>query len=442
MIFSSKKTPSQESQYVPNRLGMPRNSTIHNVSEFFVYGSRRGDDDNPERILQVFQAHRGKLLSASIYPGNDPTSEFVVDCVVDTSKIDCQVDDLLILIRKYRFVKRAEKMKMSGRTFSSYLFPLLVANSRRAVILDADSLLAVENSLKSLDESQAKAVQSMLFEQGRTQGHRITEDLKSDAVPKEKQVEYMTEAVKAYLRASGWGIFGSNLDRDIYQVNITEPPFIETNGSYYAGGSYLKGLVAGLLESKSDTGVRLAVTHESYSKEKKILSLYFAKEALVNASVPVKSPESEELQLKETTESILAEGELEDELMGSKPITITGVNHTVVSSAATPPPSKSEQDLGDFNIVRNILNVAKAGALRVTLMNSAKITLSEANNYIQNLMKADLIEAKRVSGTDSFTYQTTPKGLDYLDVHEKLSRMLEEDYPDTRLLRNSEIRTK
>ena len=57
-------------------------------------------------------------------------------------------------------------------------------------------------------------------------------------------------------------------------------------------------------------------------------------------------------------------------------------------------------------------------------------------------MKADLLEARRVSGSDSFTYQTTPKGLDYLDVHEKLSRMLEEDYPDTRILRSAEIRTK
>jgi len=440
LIFNSKPKPSQESQYVPNRLGMPRNSTIHNVSEFFVCGSRRGEDDTPERILQIFQVHKAKILSATIHPGNDPANDFVVNCVVDTSKIDCQVDDLLILIRKYRFVKRAEKIKMNGRTFSSYLFPLLVSNNRRAVILDAESLLAVENSLKSLEEPQRKAVQSMLFEQGRNQGHQITEDLKSDAVPMEKQDDYMTEAVKAYLRASGWGIFGSNLDRDIYQVNITEPPVIETNGSYHAGGSYLIGLIAGLLESKSDTGVRLAVTHESYSKEKKILSLYFAKETIVEANA-AKALESEELRLKETTDSIVAEGELEDDLMGSRPITITGVNHTVVSSAAIPQPSKSESDLGDFNIVRNILTVAKTGAMRVTLMNSSKITLAEANNYIQNLMKADLIEARRVSGSESFTYQTTPKGLDYLDVHEKLSRMLEEDYPDTRILRG-EVRTK
>ncbi len=197
---------------------------------------------------------------------------------------------------------------MSGRTFSSFLFPLLVSNSRRAVILDADSLLAMEISLTIIDGSQAKSVQSILFEQGRTQGHKITEDLKSDAVPKEKQNEYMTEAIKAYMRASGWGIFGSNLDRDVYQVNVTEPPFIETKGSYYAGGIYLKGLIAGLLESKSDTGFRLAVNHESYSKEKKILSLYFAKESAVSESVSAKAVESEEMQLRETNEAILAEG--------------------------------------------------------------------------------------------------------------------------------------
>ncbi len=442
MLFSSKaKVAVAESQYVPNRLGLPRNSTIRNVSEFFIYGSKRGEDDCPERILQIFQVHHAKLISASVFPGNEPTSEFVLDCVLDTAKMDCQMDDLLILIRKLRFIKRAEKIKMSGRTFSNYLFPLLVSNNRRAVILDAETLLAVESSLKSLDEDQAKAVKSMLFEQGRAQGHRITEDLTSDAIPAEKQQEYMTEAIKGYLRASGWGIFGSNLDRDIYQVNINEPAAIETNGSYFAGGSYLNGLIAGLLESKAGNNVRLAVTHESYSKEKKILSLYFAKESVVESAMSAaKAEEAEAEETRETTDSILAQGELEDELEDGKPVTITGSSHTVVTTNTVTPPSS--KDLGDFNVVKAVLNTAKTGALRVTLMNAAKITLSEANQYIQNLMKADLIEARRVPGSDSFTYQTTSKGLDYLDVHEKLSHMLDEDYPDTRILRDAEIRSK
>lgn len=442
MLFSSKpKVTTPESQYVPTHLGLPRNSTISHVSEFLILGTRRGDEDSPERILQIFQVHRAKLMSASVFPGNDPTNEFVLQCVLDTSKIDCQPDDLLILMRKLRFVKRAEKMKMSGKTFSNYLFPLLVANNKRAVILDSDTLLAVESSLKSLPEAQAKAVQTLLFEQGRAHGRTVTEDLKSDAIPAEKQSEYMTEAVKGYLRASGWGIFGSNLDRDIYQVNVNEPPSIETNGGYFAGGSYLEGLIAGLLESKSASGTRLAVTHESYNKEKKILSLYFAKESVVNsAKTAAAAQEKEASEIKEATESILAEGELQDELTNSRPITITAQNRTVVSSDVTPSP-KSQQDLGDFNVVKTILNVARTGALRVTLMNAAKITLSEANSYIQNLMKADLLEARRVPGSDSFTYQTTSKGLDYLDVHEKLSHMLDEDYPDTRILRGAEIQS-
>jgi predicted transcriptional regulator len=436
MLFGTKKPVIPESQYVPNRVGLPRNSTIRNVSEFFVYGIRRGEDDTPERILQVFQVHHAKLISASVFPGNEPTSEFVLQCVLDTSKLDCQVDDLLILIRKQRFVKRAEKIRMSGRTFSNYLFPLLVANNRRAVILDAESLLAVESSLKSLDQDQAKAVRDMLFEQGRAQGHRVIEDLKSDAIPADKQVEYMTEAVKGYLRASGWGVFGSNLDRDIYQVNINEPPFVETNGGYFAGGSYLEGLIAGLLESRADKNVRLAISHEGYSKEKKILSVYFAKESIVNSAKSAEQAHvAEEQEVRQATQSILEQGELEDDL--SKPITITGSNHVVVTTESAPVPaaSKTEKDLGDFNVVKVILNTCRTGALRVTIMNAAKITLSEANTFIQNLMKADLIEARRVSGSDSFTYQTTSKGLDYLDVHEKLAHMLEEDYPDTRMLR-------
>ncbi len=61
MLFGPKKPVTPESQYVANRLGLPRNSTIRNVSEFFVYGTRRSEDDSPERILQLFQTHHAKL---------------------------------------------------------------------------------------------------------------------------------------------------------------------------------------------------------------------------------------------------------------------------------------------------------------------------------------------------------------------------------------------
>ncbi|MDA4129825.1 MAG: hypothetical protein OK457_03550, partial [Thaumarchaeota archaeon] len=96
-----------------------------------------------------------------------------------------------------------------------------------------------------------------------------------------------------------------------------------------------------------------------------------------------------------------------------------------------------DSDLGNLDVVRKILTVSKPGALKVTLMNSAKLTLSEARDYIQKLINSDLLEVKRVTGTDTIIYQTTPKGTDYLDVHERLSSMLEQDFPDTRVLRNA-----
>ena len=96
---------------------------------------------------------------------------------------------------------------------------------------------------------------------------------------------------------------------------------------------------------------------------------------------------------------------------------------------------KEDSDLGNLEIVRKILTVSKPGALKVTLMHSTKLTLSEAKEYIQKMMNADLLEVKRVSGTDTIIYQTTSKGIEYLDVHEKLSNMLAQDFPDTRIIR-------
>src|ERR1700719_2387601 len=97
LLFSSK--PKQEiivneSQYVTNRFGLPRNSSLTSVSEFFVYLVKRNDEDTPEKILQLFQSHNGRLISASIYPGNEPKTDSVIDCILDTSRMDCQPDDL------------------------------------------------------------------------------------------------------------------------------------------------------------------------------------------------------------------------------------------------------------------------------------------------------------------------------------------------------------
>jgi predicted transcriptional regulator len=435
LLFSSKpKVESIESQYVPYHLGLPKSSTLTNVHEFFVYGTKKGEEDVPERVLQVFQSHRARLISASIYPGKEPSTEFVVDCVLDTSKIDCQLDDLLILVRKLKFVKRAEKLKMSGKIFSNYQFPLVATGTRRAVIFDAEGLLAIENSGIKQDPDVAKKIASILYEQGRTQGILVAKDLSNNDIPAEKQNEFKTEAAKSYLRACGWGIFGYNLDRDIFSVSVTEPPVSSLDGAMLAGGSYLTGLIAGLLESLTNAGVRLGVTHESYNKDKNILTLYYAKESLAIDSAPTRASESAEFQMDESGDTPALEGEITEDL-NSEGIETTGMTGQTPVSGHLRDPRKAYGELGDLNIVCKILTVSKPGALKVTLMHSSKLTLSEAKDFIQKLINADLLEVKRVSGTDTIIYQTTSKGIDYLDVHERLSNILEQDFPDTRILR-------
>ncbi|MDA4131464.1 MAG: hypothetical protein OK457_11895, partial [Thaumarchaeota archaeon] len=415
---------------------MPKNSTLSGVIEFFVYGVKRGSDDVPEKVLQIFQAHNARLLSASIYPGNEPKTDFVVDCILDISNIDCQTDDLLILVRKLKFVKRAEKVKMSGRLFSNYQFPLVASGNKRALIVDAESFLAFESTFVNQDPSFGKLVSAKLFELGRVNGTAASTEFSGNDVPLVKRDEYMIEAAKSFLRASGWGVIGSNMEREITTVNVAEPPVILTQQGTFAGGSYLKGLIAGMLEVRAKNGIKLGVTHESYNKDKKILSLYYAKENLAADAAQTKASQSAELQMDEAIEATIAVGEEEDEASSVKPIKISALqNQAPVQSKEQS--RKVDSDLGNLDVVRKILTVSKPGALKVTLMNSAKLTLSEARDCIQKLINADLLEVKRVTGTDTIIYQTTPKGIDYLDVHERLSSMLEQDFPDTRVLRNA-----
>ncbi|MFI5421433.1 MAG: hypothetical protein ACHQ1H_10745, partial [Nitrososphaerales archaeon] len=277
MIFGKSPPPeSNENRYTPYHYGLPRNSTFSGVSEFFVYAVKRNEDDTPEKILQLFQSHNGKLISATVSPGNDPRNEFVVDCFLDTTKLDCQPDDLLIFLRKMKIVKRAEKLKMAGRLYSSYLFPFMATGNRRSVVMDAESLLAAENAMGKEDPSLGKIVSKKFFEQGRAQGIVVAKEFASNEVPANKQDEYTTEAAKSYLRAAGWGVIGYNFDRELFTVNVAEPPVIKNGDGYFVGGNYLKGILAGLLESKFTNGARLAVTHETYNKERNFLSVYYA----------------------------------------------------------------------------------------------------------------------------------------------------------------------
>jgi len=76
-----------------------------------------------------------------------------------------------------------------------------------------------------------------------------------------------------------------------------------------------------------------------------------------------------------------------------------------------------------MEIVANLLTIAKTGALKTHLMYRANLSYLMVTEYLNFLCGADLIkEALDEDGT-SKVYQTTPKGLKYLEVYDSLQNI-------------------
>lgn len=74
-------------------------------------------------------------------------------------------------------------------------------------------------------------------------------------------------------------------------------------------------------------------------------------------------------------------------------------------------------------IMRDILYSAQGGAGITMIMFHAYLTHTQAREYIQALIKSGLLELDTESGSLK-QYRTTPKGLEYLGVVEKISNLL------------------
>ncbi|MGH2639864.1 MAG: hypothetical protein ACRDF4_11400, partial [Rhabdochlamydiaceae bacterium] len=235
MIFDSKpkREAAWEAQYAPFTFCLPKNLSLNGIHEFFIWSDRkRSDEDGPERILQIFRAHGARLISVSSQPlGENLTDsgEFVMSCVLDLTKIDCQVDDLLILVRKLRFVSRAERSKINRMTLSNFFFPPMLSSARRAVIMEAESLLALECS--QTGDVKLTSVSAAFFEEGRRHAMRVVKEFIKSRDPAQKQNEQINESIKSYMRICGWGIFRPYVDGGIYTATITEPPTLVVPGS-------------------------------------------------------------------------------------------------------------------------------------------------------------------------------------------------------------------
>jgi len=73
-------------------------------------------------------------------------------------------------------------------------------------------------------------------------------------------------------------------------------------------------------------------------------------------------------------------------------------------------------------IIAEILEIAKDGTLKTQIMYRANLSFSQLNEYLNLLVKLNLLESKQINGR--VIYRTTDKGFKYLDNYKEILQLL------------------
>jgi predicted transcriptional regulator len=106
----------------------------------------------------------------------------------------------------------------------------------------------------------------------------------------------------------------------------------------------------------------------------------------------------------------------------------TNVNATtVVATATTVGVTRGQanrfKNRSRMEIVAGILNIARTGALKTHLMYKANLSYMVVTQYLEFLTSADLIKEIFDEQGMAKLYQTTPRGLKYLEVYSSLQNL-------------------
>jgi hypothetical protein len=263
---------AQPQKYYPSNLGLPTPANQF-LQEFFVSG--KNSDDAMYKLTTLFLKHRAKIVSQTCYTSED-ARELTIDAICNLEKIDCTKDDMLLEIRKLSFVKMAETLGMKNRIFSWSLFPFTVMGKVRHVAFPATVIVRISRNLSNSLGTKASAA---ILEEGRSYGSEVIKLLRA-AFPPEATVTTVSENVKGYLRASGWGKFDLRFEPEqgLCETVIVDPPAIDGEAS---GNDFLLGLVRGIIEGLY--GLKTGIVRQSYDSSKRTLSVTLAKENVAQA---------------------------------------------------------------------------------------------------------------------------------------------------------------
>ena len=78
----------------------------------------------------------------------------------------------------------------------------------------------------------------------------------------------------------------------------------------------------------------------------------------------------------------------------------------------------------DIDIIADILKKAKKGAGKTRLMYYCNLSFSQIKTYLRFLLEIELLDAHPVGQNNRKSYQTTARGLKFLDTYSQLKILM------------------
>ncbi len=76
-------------------------------------------------------------------------------------------------------------------------------------------------------------------------------------------------------------------------------------------------------------------------------------------------------------------------------------------------------------IIAEILEIAKEGSLKTQIMYKANLSFTQLNDYLNLMLKISLLD--KISENDKERYETTAKGLDFLERYREIAELLKNE---------------
>ena len=279
-----------DSEYYARNIGLAKQGS--NLTYSFLVSGKE-EKGAQTRVLNTFFVHGAKILSQTGYL-DEKFGEFTLSLSCDLRAADISSDDLIIELRRFKFVRTVVSQNMRNRFFDRQLFPLTMTDTVRVIAMDSDFFAELgeklgenrQSSLALRDLAQSYAV-------------RVVDRFRQLCGRKASPVSIQENSL-AYFRAIGLGTVRMQSDSVVESVIIQDPPTNKRGEA--AGNPLMHGIAVGLVAA-----LKMKSTHlskENYDQTNRLLTLTLSA-GPTEVSRPAPEDEIQESDLSEARRAVV-----------------------------------------------------------------------------------------------------------------------------------------